>query len=280
MVDQAARAGIMGAAGYGGAEMLRLLAGHPGIEVVVAGARSHAGAAVADLYPSLEPVYPGLVLEDVSSEGDGLNRLTGLDLVFLALPHGESQRLAPQLVEQVGHVVDLGADFRTPADWYARWYGKAHKAPALIDQFAFGLPELYRDEIAKHSHVAAPGCYPTTTALALAPAFAAGFVVPDVVVDAVSGISGRGRGLSEPSLYAEANENVAAYGLLEHRHTGEMEFALEHVAGQPVQVLFTPRLVPMTRGILATCYAKPAVDGLSTAKVLDTYRDFYADEPW
>ncbi len=270
----------MGAAGYGGAEILRLLAGHPEIQVVVAGARSHAGAAVADLYPSLGPAYPELVLEDVSGEDGGLDRLAGLDLVVLALPHGESQRLVPSLIERVGHVVDLGADFRLPADRYARWYGEAHKAPGLIGEFGFGLPELYRAEIPGHAHVAAPGCYPTTAALALAPAFAAGLVEPNVVVDALSGISGRGRGLSEPSLYAEANENAVAYGLLEHRHTGEMEFALEHVAGEPVQVLFTPHLVPMTRGILATCYARPAVDGLSTAKLLERYHDYYADEPF
>src|SRR4051794_25950026 len=271
------RAAVVGGSGYTGAELLRLLAGHPEIEVALVTADSNAGAAVADLYPSLAIAYDGLTYEQVAPTD-----LTGLDLVFLCLPHGQSQAIAADLVDTVAHVVDLGADFRLPVADYEQWYGEAHTAPALIDRFAFGMPELYRDEIVEARHVASPGCYPTSASLAVAPLLAAGLVEPTgIVVDAVSGVSGAGRGLKATSLFAEASDNVMAYGLLTHRHTAEMEQALGHIAGAPVQVLFTPHLVPMTRGILATCYARPVAGvSLSTDSLLATYREFYADEPF
>ncbi len=272
------RAGVVGASGYTGAELLRLLAGHPDVEVVHVTAAANAGAAVERLYPSLAAAYPGRTYEEYAP-GD----LAGLDVVFLALPHGESQRLVPDLVDRVGHVVDLGADFRLPAPAYERWYGSPHQATDLLDAFAFGLPELFRDEVNRSNHVAAPGCYPTAATLALAPLLAAGLVEPTgIVVNAMSGVSGRGRGLSTPSLFSEADGTVTPYGLLNHRHTAEIELALDHVwAGDhAVQVLFTPHLVPMTRGILATCYARPAVDGLDTATLLARYREHYAAEPF
>jgi N-acetyl-gamma-glutamyl-phosphate reductase len=189
--------------------------------------------------------------------------------------------MAGTLVDTVGHVVDLGADFRLPQADYERWYGEAHAAPELLGRFAFGMPELYRDQIAASQHVASPGCYPTASSLALAPLLAQGLVEPrGLVVNAVSGVSGAGRGLKTTSLFSEVDENVNAYGLLTHRHTVEIEQALTHVSGTPVQVLFTPHLVPMVRGILATCYARPAARGLSTESLLATYREFYAAEPF
>jgi N-acetyl-gamma-glutamyl-phosphate reductase len=271
------RAAVVGGSGYTGAELLRLLAGHPEIEVALVTADSNAGAPVGELYPSLATAYEGLTYERVVPAD-----LAGLDVVFLCLPHGESQAIAGDLVDTVGHVVDLGADFRLPVADYEQWYGEAHTAPALIDQFAFGMPELYRDQIVAARHVASPGCYPTSASLALAPLLAAGLVEPaGIVVDAVSGVSGAGRGLKATSLFAEASDNVNAYGLLTHRHTAEMEQALGHVAGEPVQVLFTPHLVPMSRGILATCYARPVPGvSLSTDGLLAGYRDFYAGEPF
>jgi N-acetyl-gamma-glutamyl-phosphate reductase len=270
------RAGVVGGSGYSGAELLRLLAGHPEIEVVHVTADSNAGATVASLYPSLAGAYPQM--EFASYDGADL---AGVDVAFLALPHGESQHVVPELSSRVAHIVDLGADFRLPAPIYEQWYGEPHAAPSMLDQFAFGLPELFRKAVTAGPHVAAPGCYPTSAALALAPLLADGLVEPTgIIVDAVSGVSGRGRGLSAPSLYSEANESVSAYGLLSHRHTGEMEWVLGHVGGTDVQVLFTPHLVPMTRGVLATCHARPAVDGLSTDALLERFGVFYAGEPF
>lgn len=271
------RAAVVGGSGYTGAELLRLLAAHPEIEVVRVTADSNAGASVAELYPSLAVAYEGLTYESVAPA-----ELAGLDLVFLCLPHGQSQAIAADLVDTVAHVVDLGADFRLPVGDYEQWYGETHTAPGLLEHFAFGMPELYRDEIVGSRHVASPGCYPTSASLALAPLLAAGLIEPTgVVVDAVSGVSGAGRGLKAASLFAEASDNVSAYGLLTHRHTAEMEQALGHVAGEPVQVLFTPHLVPMSRGILATCYARPVLGvSLSTDGLLAGYRDFYAGEPF
>ena len=268
------RAGVVGASGYTGAELLRLLAGHPDVEVVHVTADSNVGAAVGDLYPGLLGAYDNLRYSPIAAED-----LTGLDLLFCALPHGASQSLLPDLLDHVGHVIDLGADFRLPPDVYTRWYGETHHAPAVADRFAYGLVELYRDEIASHTHIASPGCYPTAVSLACAPLVALDLVEPRIIADAVSGVSGAGRALKTASLFSEANENVSAYGLLTHRHTAEMEQALSKVARRPVAVLFTPHLVPTTRGILATCYARPQTEGLSTARLLEHYREFYAGDP-
>ncbi len=270
------QAGVVGAAGYAGAELLRLLAGHPDLEVTRAVAASHAGSPVAELYPALGPAYEGLVLD-----AWGSGAVDGVDVAFLTLPHGESQRVVPDLLGRVGHVVDLGADFRLPAAEYEQWYGTAHAAPQLLDQFAFGLPELFRAQLTTDRAVAVPGCYPTAAILALAPLLTAGLAAPEgLIVNAASGISGRGRGLNDPSLFSEANETVTPYGLLTHRHTGEIDWALSELARTPIATLFTPHLVPMTRGLLASCYARPATDGVSTARLLDAYHDAYGDEPF
>ncbi len=255
-------------------ELLRLLTGHPDIEVVHATADANAGSRIGDLAPSLAPAFGDRTFAKLDPAD-----LRGLDLLFCALPHGASQALLPALVDDVGHVIDLGADFRLPADVYERWYGEAHTAPELVGRFAYGLVELYRDDLESHAHVASPGCYPTAVALACAPLLARGLVEPRVIADALSGVSGAGRSLKTTSLFSEANENVSAYGLLTHRHTAEMEQALTKVARAPVEVLFTPHLVPVTRGILATCYARPRTAGLSTARLLEHYRDYYANDP-
>jgi N-acetyl-gamma-glutamyl-phosphate reductase len=251
------------------------MSAHPEIDVVHVTADSNAGAEVGALYPSLAAAYPAMTYGAMDPAA-----VAGVDVVFLAMPHGASQGFAPSVIDEVGHVVDLGADFRLPPDEYARWYGEVHTRPELIDRFAYGLVELYRAEVHAARHAAVPGCYPTAATLALAPLHAEGLVAPDVVVDAMSGISGAGRGLKVSSHFSEADASVSAYGLLAHRHTAEMEQVLTKVAGEPVQVLFTPHLVPMVRGMHATCHATPAVDGLSTPQLLDLYRDFYAAEPF
>ncbi len=269
------QAAVVGGSGYTGAELLRLLSTHPDIDVVHVTAQSNAGAAVAELYPSLAAAYPMLTYAPMDPAA-----VDGLDLVFLAMPHGASQDFAPQVIERVGHVVDLGADFRLPAAEYTQWYGDVHRAPELIDRFAYGMVELYRDDIRATHQVAVPGCYPTAASLALAPLFAAGLVEPEIIVDAMSGLSGAGRGLKTTSHFSEADESVSAYSLLTHRHTAEIEQVLTKVGGTRVHALFTPHLVPMIRGMQATCHALPAVSGLSTASLLAMYREFYASEPF
>ncbi len=264
------RVGVVGASGYTGVELLRLCHHHPDLDVAWATGDTSAGTTVAQLYPSLAAAYPAMVFD---SYADGM--ADEVDLVFLALPHGASQTLVPGLLRPGLKVVDLAADFRLrdPAD-YERWYGEAHAVPALLDRFTYGLPELGRDDIVKADAVAAPGCYPTAAALALTPLAREGVIETDgVVVDAASGVSGAGRGLKHTSHFGTANEDFTAYGLLDHRHTPE----IEQTVG--ARVLFTPHLAPMTRGILATCYARPSGPA-STAELLDLLSAAYDGEPF
>src|SRR5580658_2238572 len=269
------KAGILGASGYTGSELLRLLAGHPEFEVAVATAHTHAGETVGTHTPSLAAAYPGLAYED-----NDPGRFDGLDLVFCGLPHGESQRIVPELRSRVGLVVDLAADFRLhDAALYPQWYGEEHGAPELLPDAVYGLPELFRERLAGATLVAAAGCYPTSAGLALAPLVRTGLVEPTgIVVDAASGVSGAGRGLRDSLHFGTVDEDFTAYGLLTHRHTPEMEQILG------AQVLFTPHLVPMVRGILATCYARPtataAAATLTTATALDVLHEAYDDEPF
>jgi N-acetyl-gamma-glutamyl-phosphate reductase len=265
------RVGVAGASGFAGAELLRLCAGHPELQVEVAGADSQAGRQVGALYPSLAGAYPALSFAKV-----GADELAGLDVAFLALPHGESAALAAELIGRVGVIVDLSADFRLkdPAA-YDRWYGMAHPAPELLAQFAYGLPELFRPGLAGATLIAAPGCYPTAAALALAPLVRAGLVERSgIVVDAASGVSGAGRKLAAHTQFNTVDEDFVAYGLLTHRHTPEIEQATG------AQVLFTPHLAPMNRGILATCYARPATAGLDTEGALRALHQAYDGEPF
>jgi len=266
------KAGILGASGYTGSELLRLLAGHPEFEVALATAHSHAGEAVGIHTPSLAAAYPGLSYEESDPA-----RFDGLDLVFCGLPHGESQRIVPELRARVGLVVDLAADFRLKdAALYPQWYGEEHRAPEFLAEAAYGLPELFREGLAGTTLVAAAGCYPTAAGLALAPLVRTGLVESTgIVVDAASGVSGAGRGLKESLHFGTVDEDFSAYGLLTHRHTPEME---QIIGGE---VLFTPHLAPMTRGILATCYARPAVGTNPTTDiVMAALHDAYDAEPF
>jgi N-acetyl-gamma-glutamyl-phosphate reductase len=193
------------------------------------------------------------------------------------LPHGESQHIAPELAGNVSVLVDLAADFRLqdPAV-YAEWYGEEHTAPAMLGTFAYGLPELFRKDLEGARLIAAPGCYPTAASLAIAPFIRAGVVEPaGIVVDAASGVSGAGRSLTDATHFAQADENFTAYGLLTHRHTPEIEQATG------ANVIFTPHLAPMTRGILATCYMRPAQDApLATGSAIQLLREAYEAEPF
>lgn len=267
--------GVFGASGFGGAELLRLLAAHPSMRVVLATADSQAGGRVADLYPSLAAAYPATVFAGADPAA-----ADGLDVVFLALPHGASQNLVPELRKRSGLVVDLAADFRLkdPA-LYPEWYGEPHHHPELLDEAVFGIPELFRDQLPGATLVAAAGCYVTAAALALAPLVRAGTIDPDgVIVDAASGVSGAGRAPKPNTHFNIVDEDFTAYGLLRHRHTPEMEQATG------ARILFTPHLAPMNRGILATCYARPATGPAGTAESaadpLAVLREAYAGEPF
>src|SRR4051812_20454415 len=260
------RTAILGASGYVGGELLRLIAAHPELLAAKLFGESKAGQALGAGHPHLAAAYPDAAIEKF----DGV--LEGIDLVFAALPHGHSQPLAASILDKGIPFVDLGADFRLDdAATYERWYGHAHQAPELLGRFVYGIPELNREAIRSAKAVAAAGCYATAAILAVKPLVDAGLVKPaSLIVDAASGVSGAGRELKESTAFNAVDGNFAAYGLLNHRHTAEMEMALGGT------VLFTPHLAPMARGILATCYA----DAAAPSDPLDVLRVAYADEPF
>jgi len=267
---------IIGASGFTGAELLRICAVHPEFEVAAATGDSQAGTAVAELYPSLAGVYPDLSFVPYTDD-----LVDEADIVFLGLPHGASQAIVPQLRGRAKHIVDLAADFRLDdPELYPTWYGEPHAAPELLDDFTYGLPEFFREDLLGAELVAAPGCNVTTAALALGPAVKAGLAEPNgMVVNIASGVSGAGRPPKPHTTFCTVDEDFTAYGLLTHRHTPEIEMAVGRYADAEVQVIFTPHLAPMNRGILATCYAR-GVGSPSTDDVLNAMQDAYADEPF
>ena len=243
----------MGASGYVGADLIRLLAGHPRAEIALLTANAQAGKPLAAVYPHLGGLaLPTLVRVE---EADW----AGLDVAFCCLPHGTTQEIIAGLP---GHlkVIDLSADFRLrdPAT-YARWYGHEHRAPALQDEAVYGLTEFRREEIRAARLVACPGCYPTAALLLLLPLVAAGLIVPDdIIIDAKSGVSGAGRALKDSLLACEVAEGIHPYSVASHRHAPEIEQELSAVAGRPLLVSFTPHLMPMNRGELLTTYVRLA----------------------
>jgi N-acetyl-gamma-glutamyl-phosphate reductase len=261
------RTAILGASGYVGGELLRLIAAHRELKAEKLFGDSKAGQTVGAVHPHLAGAYSKAVVERFEE-----NSLDGVDLVFAALPHGHSQRLASTILGKGIPFVDLGADFRLDdAPTYERWYGHAHTAPNLLGEFVYGVPELNREAIKGAKAVAAAGCYATAAILALKPLVDAGLVEKEsLIVDAASGVSGAGREAKESTGFSTVDGSFAAYGLLNHRHTAEMEMATGGT------VLFTPHLVPMTRGILATCYGTAT----GPSDPLAVLREAYADEPF
>jgi N-acetyl-gamma-glutamyl-phosphate reductase len=261
------RTAILGASGYVGGELLRLLAAHPEFAPSKLFGDSKAGQKLGAVHPHLAAAYPDALVERFEESALG-----GVDLVFAAVPHGHSQRLAATILDRGIPFVDLGADFRLDeAETYERWYGHAHEAPELLGQFVYGIPELNRDRIRGAKAVAAAGCYATAAILALKPLVEAGLVAAQsLIVDAASGVSGAGREAKEATGFSTVDGSFSAYGLLSHRHTAEMEMALGGT------VLFTPHLVPMTRGILATCYGTAT----GPSDPLDALTSAYATEPF
>ncbi|MCB1258138.1 MAG: N-acetyl-gamma-glutamyl-phosphate reductase, partial [Microthrixaceae bacterium] len=256
-----------------GAELLRLIAQHPDMRLAFATGETQAGEAVGSLYPSLASAYGDLRFDPWTPT---LLDEREVDVVFVGLPHGKSQSVVPDLLDRVRLVVDLGADFRlkNPSD-YPRWYGQEHTKPDLLDRFVYGVPEFHREQVVGADAIATPGCYPTTASLVMRPLAKAGVIALDrVIVDAASGVSGAGRPPKPNTTFCSVDSDFTAYGLLDHRHTPEIEMNIG------ATVLFTPHLAPMSRGILATCYAQPAVDGLTTDSLLEILRSEYAESPF
>jgi N-acetyl-gamma-glutamyl-phosphate reductase len=260
------RTAILGASGYVGGELLRLIAAHPEFAATKAYGESKAGQALGAVHPHLAAAYPEAVVEKFDGS------LDGIDLLFAALPHGHSQRVAAAILAKGIPFVDLGADFRLDdAATYERWYGHPHEIPQLLGEFVYGIPELNRDAIRSAKAVAAAGCYATAAILALKPLVDAGLVNPEsLIVDAASGVSGAGREAKESTGFSTVDGSFSAYGLLTHRHTAEMEMAISGT------VLFTPHLVPTARGILATCYG----EATGPCDPLQVLHDAYAREPF
>jgi N-acetyl-gamma-glutamyl-phosphate reductase len=258
---------ILGASGYVGGELLRLLAGHPHIRPALLAGASDAGKSVGEVHPALALAYPQARIAkfDPAMLGDA-------GLVLAALPHGKSQELASAILDAGVPLVDLGADFRlNAAADYERWYGEPHRAPELLDAFVYGIPEFHRESIRGARAVAAAGCYATAAILALKPLADAGLVAPGTItVDGMSGVSGAGKAPTAKTHFDSVHGSIAAYGLLNHRHTGEMEMMLGR------QVLFTPHLVPMDRGLLVTAYGVVAGGGDPLAALAEAY----AGEPF
>lgn len=269
------RVGIINVTGYVGVELARLLCLHPEVELVSVTGRSAAGQ-------KLSKVFPHLANIDLTIEP----KLGDVDLVFSAMPHEESAREIVPLLDCGIRVIDMSADFRLKdAGNYQRWYGFTHPAPHLLARAAYGIPELYRSRIKETRLLANPGCYPTCSILALAPAVKSGIIEPDIVIDAKSGVSGAGRTLKLGSLFSEVDEDLTAYSLDGHRHLPEMVQELGALyAGDLPKITFVPHLVPMTRGMLSACYASLVPGKLQGDNIKEEirklYQDFYSDEPF
>ncbi len=268
------KVGILGATGYAGIETVRLIVSHPGAELVRVVSQSFVGKKISEVYPNLKGICDiecsALDIDDIAKS---------CDVVFTALPHGASKTVIPALFEKGLKIIDLSGDFRyNDPKVYEKWYGEPHSAPEILKESVYGLCELHRDEIKKHRLIGNPGCYTTCSILALAPLVASKSVDnTSLIADAKSGVTGAGRSAVLPNLYCEVNESLKAYKVATHRHTSEIEQELSLLAGENIMLSFTPHLIPMQRGILATCYAdlkKP----MTTAEAVGLYKEYYKGE--
>ena len=270
------KASVLGATGYAGAELIRLLSQHPNVELVHLTSHSVAGSELSDMYknlinaniPTLSEYDPSTVTQDS-------------DVIFTSLPHGASKEVIPELFESGKIVIDLSGDYRyDDAKVYQQWYGQEHSSPDLLKQSVYGLPELHRDKISKSKLIGNPGCYTTCGILPLAPLVNSGLVSTDgIIIDAKSGSTGAGRNPSSGLHFCEVDENIKAYNLAKHRHTSEIEQELSNVAGKDIVVSFSPHLLPSKRGILSTIYTTP-VEGISKDDVYECINSFYTEHPF
>jgi N-acetyl-gamma-glutamyl-phosphate reductase len=271
---------IIGASGYSGEELVRLLLSHPHMELVAVTSRQYAGQTLAQVFPKFAS-HPRSKTLHFSEPNAGLLAKQA-DVVFLALPHGVAAEYAVPLLNAGCIVIDLSADFRLrSAAVYKEFYAHDHPAPDLLDKAVYGLPEIYRDEIKKSVLIASPGCYPTSILLPLIPLLAAKLIKPDgIIADSLSGVSGAGRKAETDYLFCECNESVRPYSVPKHRHLSEIEEQLSFAAETKVTIQFTPHLIPVNRGILTTLYLAPTEKSVDAKKISACYRNAYGDEPF
>jgi N-acetyl-gamma-glutamyl-phosphate reductase len=271
------RAAVLGASGFTGGELVRLLDAHPSIEVTYVGAKGAVGKQLVEVHPHLASIAAGdLPLEALDAEAV----VEAADVVFAALPHGASAGLAPALLGGGSIVIDLAGDFRLPADAYPRWYGFEHPEPAWLDEAIYGLPELFGDRLAGAKLVANPGCFPTPVILGCAPLLRGGLLESaPIFVDGKTGLSGAGRGLSETTSFAATEGSIRPYRVPGHQHTPEMERGLELAGGVAPAITFAPHLVPTVRGVLTTCFARLRA-GVATEELVRCLAEAYAGRPF
>ena len=269
------KVGILGASGYTGLELIRILLNHPHVKISVVTSEKYSGNKISDVFPffkgHLDLKYESLSPEEV---------LKKCDFVFSALPHKASMSAVPPLLKAGKKVVDLSADFRLKSpSTYKDWYKEEHKNPELLNSAVYGLPELKRERIKSANLVANPGCYPTSVILALAPLLKGNIIDTDsIIVDSKSGVTGAGRKVEEALLFSECNDNFKAYNIASHRHTPEMEQEISEIAKKAIKITFTPHLLPVNRGILSTIYCSPLNKNLASENILKIYEDFYKGE--
>ena len=268
------KAGIIGATGYAGSELVRILSSHPDTVITYLGSHSYAGKKYSDIYPFFTGICDTILSDDNTEKAAG-----ECDVLFLALPHGIASSVVNEDILSKCFVIDLGADYRLhDVSVYEAWYKTEHKSKELLESAIYGLPELHREDIKKAKLVANPGCYTTCSILTLYPLLKYGLIENDsIVIDAKSGTSGAGRGEKTANLFCEVNESIKAYSVAGHRHTPEIEQELSLAAGEPIVLDFTPHLVPMQRGILSTCYAK-LKDGVTKEDISKAYHKSYDGE--
>ena len=287
MKAKSAKVGVVGASGYSGEELVRLMLVHPAAELRAVTSRQYAGQTIAQVFPKFSQYGLARTLRFSDPNPDLLAKQC--DIVFLALPHGVAAEFAVPLLNAGVRIIDLSADFRLKcAETYREFYGCEHPAPELLGRSVYGLPEMYRARIKDALLVASPGCYPTSILLPLIPLLRAKLVKPDsIIANSLSGVSGAGRKAELDYLFVECNESVRPYGVPKHRHLSEIEQELSAAAGEKIKIQFMPHLIPVNRGILSTIYAAPATH-FGTAgelkalseQIEDTYRSAYSDEPF
>ncbi len=269
------KVGVIGVTGYAGQQLLWLLNKHKEVEIEFISSNSYYGKRVSEVYGN----YKGYFDKKMISQEEAENSLETIDLLFLALPHGLSENITKLALEKGVKVIDLGADFRLDSsEEYEKWYKVVHQYPEINLEAIYGLPEINREKIKNSRVIASPGCYPTSAILGVAPLLNKKLVNTNrIIVDSKSGVSGAGRGLKVDSLFSEVNENFKAYNLFKHRHTPEIEQEMGKLAGEDVNIIFTPHLIPINRGILSTIYLE-LKEELSEEEVYKIYKEFYKDE--